>query len=696
MLAKDVRMAGYGVAAPRAFYFGPANDGRVDLRTDGAVNENVYNSGEHFSDSHTSALTSNIVGGSGTINRFTGDVSFTFGGSAPITGTLVLASYSYYVSSQTLKPFTTGNVTNNMLALTNYSQTPASYGYNLCGSAAVSPTQYLYDFVMSGVDPSTTTADANCLVQWIRGWANGSTATTQKDWLLGPIYYSVPAVLTPPGTPYWYYGTALPDAAKTAYKTFAFGDPTDPSNLKGKSQRRSVLFVGSLDGMLHCFDAGAFRWGDNPATTFPENRGYFAGADYGDGHELWAFIPNNLIGRLKNNAMNVSNQSYVDASPAIADVYVYDSSQNATVWKSVVLSAEGSGGDTVFCLDVTDPTTPKFMWEFADPDLYRSRSSPGVGQIGQIMYSGSSKWVAFFVSGQTADSNADPSIYMIDIADGSVLQRIYLDSAGADGHGGIPSGQPALIDSDGNGYIDRIYIGTDKGFMYKVNIPDDPQSQACGGNITNCVINKGQTPLAAGTNHPLSIYASPAVMVDNTLSTSGTVSYTVRIFFGTGDNPFANDNINTASTTYTFYAYTDTDAKCACTSPATLTWFYTLAAGERVWASAFAAAGQVYFGTSTAETDDPCGSHGAQSSNSGKTYVFNARSGVGASGTGVAPLRMINTGNVTTAPLVEDQHLYVKTPTGLQSFGSGQYNNAVVSVNVPGTRVMYWREVYNQ
>ncbi|MBF0498139.1 MAG: prepilin-type N-terminal cleavage/methylation domain-containing protein [Deltaproteobacteria bacterium] len=45
MLAKDVRMAGYGVAAPRAFYFGPANDGRVDLRTDGAVNENVYNSG---------------------------------------------------------------------------------------------------------------------------------------------------------------------------------------------------------------------------------------------------------------------------------------------------------------------------------------------------------------------------------------------------------------------------------------------------------------------------------------------------------------------------------------------------------------------------------------------------------------------------------------------------------------------------
>ncbi|MBF0527645.1 MAG: prepilin-type N-terminal cleavage/methylation domain-containing protein, partial [Deltaproteobacteria bacterium] len=45
MLSKDVRMAGYGVAAPRAFYFGPASDGRVDLKADGAFTENVYNSG---------------------------------------------------------------------------------------------------------------------------------------------------------------------------------------------------------------------------------------------------------------------------------------------------------------------------------------------------------------------------------------------------------------------------------------------------------------------------------------------------------------------------------------------------------------------------------------------------------------------------------------------------------------------------
>ena len=36
-------------------------------------------------------------------------------------------------------------------------------------------------------------------------------------------------------------------------------------------------------------------------------------------------------------------------------------------------------------------------------------------------------------------------------------------------------------------------------------------------------------------------------------------------------------------------------------------------------------------------------------------------------------------GNVHFAPLVEDQHVYLMTPTGLQSLGSGIYNNELLS-----------------
>lgn len=117
-----------------------------------------------------------------------------------------------------------------------------------------------------------------------------------------------------------------------------------------------------------------------------------------------AFIPTNLLPRLKNNYLQGNDKAYVDASPALADVYV----NNA--WRTVLLAAEGNGGDTIFCLDVTDPTVPKFMWEFSDSDLFRSRSSPSVAQIGLILYQTTTKWVAFFVSGKTFDDMLYPSL----------------------------------------------------------------------------------------------------------------------------------------------------------------------------------------------------------------------------------------------------------------------------------------------
>ena len=112
------------------------------------------------------------------------------------------------------------------------------------------------------------------------------------------------------------------------------------------------------------------------------------------------------------------------------------------------------------------------------------------------------KWVAFFVTGKVEDSSLFPAIYMIDITDGSVLRRVVLDDPvdldesgtieGAEsdyGKGGVPSGQPAIVDSDENGYIDRMYVATDKGLMYKVNIPDDPEKSGESWDISHCVLN---------------------------------------------------------------------------------------------------------------------------------------------------------------------------------------------------------------
>ncbi|WP_212637654.1 PilC/PilY family type IV pilus protein [Desulfocicer vacuolatum] len=623
-----------------------------------ALTVNITDTTETFKDEHTDVLTGSL-GGVGTINRFTGEYSFSFN-TPPENGVPVKASYSYYTASSILSEFTISNITNAMLGL---------------DSTYIIPDGYVYDM---NDDDALDESDGDWLVNWVRGYKDGSS--TSKEWLLGPIDHSVPAVQIPPGIPRWYYGTAITDDEREDYDAF----------LDTWKERPTVVYVGSRDGMLHAFDGGKFRSGDNPDTTsIEENRGYFlweSGVpNYGTGEELWAFIPANLISRLKNNYLKKDDQAYVDASPTIADVNINSS------WKTVLLCAQGNGGDTVSCLDVTNPADPSFMWEFADPDLYRSRSSAAVSQIGRILVSGSPTWVAFFVSGKTYDDNLYPSVYIVNIEDGSLIQRVFLDDdpdGTARGKGGTASGQPAVVDSDENGYIDRIYIGSDKGYMYKINIPDDPDSVKYG--ITNCVINTDFTDddgNAVATKYQFQpVYASPSVITENTFSAKGELEYHVKIFFGTGDSPYYDEDINTADTRYHFFAYEDTSDKGAASdADVKLDWYMKLEEGHRVFASAFAAAGNIYFGTSTAETEDPCEAVD-DTANSGKTYAVDIEDGT--------VNFELTTGNVRVPPLITDEHLYIKTPEGnINPFGGGPYNNPVSMGATVTTSVRSWKEL---
>jgi len=352
---------------------------------------------------------------------------------------------------------------------------------------------------------------------------------------------------------------------------------------------------------------------------------------------------------------------------------------------------------------VTDPHNPQFLWEFADPDLFRSRSSPAVGQIGRIVVDGVAKWVAFFVSGKTYDTTLYPSIYMIDIADGSLIDRIYLDSVAA-GQGGVPSGQPAIVDSDGNGYIDRLYIGTDKGRLYKVNFSDDPDN--LWAPTTTLVVNSDFSDDDGSLDglgdpydvpvdqrwHP--IYASPAVVVDNRLAADGTIDYQVRIFFGTGDSPYFDEGIDMGNTTYHFFAYLDHAPKAGYDPGRSvnpdeieLDWFFALPAGQRIFASAFAAAGKIYFGTATSETEDPC-----DGSNGGQLFSFDA-AGYGI-GKPAVPDLVVDTGDITSSPLVEDEHLFIRTGTGMLKVGGGGYNNASQMGGFGDAQPASWREIF--
>ena len=109
--------------------------------------------------------------------------------------------------------------------------------------------------------------------------------------------------------------------------------------------RSEMAYVGDLNGMLHAIDTAS-------------------------GDEKWAYIPRNLLGKLKNVRTDPNapqDFAAVDASPTAADVY-YDHDNDANTanqWRTILVSPQGVGGRTVFALDITDPDPDDWsvLWE---------------------------------------------------------------------------------------------------------------------------------------------------------------------------------------------------------------------------------------------------------------------------------------------------------------------------------------------
>ena len=107
-------------------------------------------------------------------------------------------------------------------------------------------------------------------------------------------------------------------------------------------------------------------------------------------------------------------------------------------------------------------------------DLVEGWSAPNLGMI-QICTSscGAADQVlearhVMVVGGGLDKSNATGNwIYMVDVETGqSIYKQQLLDPVDLSS-GGAVAAEPAAVDSDGDGFLDRIYIATLKGFVYR-------------------------------------------------------------------------------------------------------------------------------------------------------------------------------------------------------------------------------------
>ena len=215
------------------------------------------------------------------------------------------------------------------------------------------------------------------LINYIYGYdaydEDGDGNTTEKrDWILGDILHSKPQIVN-----------------YNAYP-FTAANEADPGTNK------TVIFVGTNDGMLHAFrDA--------------------------DGKELWAFIPDNLLPNLQELTKTPAKHTYfVDSSPV---AYIFDNDHDGNIGPSeaadgdaddgshdkvILVFGERRGGNAYYALDVTNPLEPTLLWEIHGNSTYTATdATPGFGRLGEtwsepqysMMKLGSAEKVVAFIGG---------------------------------------------------------------------------------------------------------------------------------------------------------------------------------------------------------------------------------------------------------------------------------------------------------
>lgn len=247
------------------------------------------------------------------------------------------------------------------------------------------------------------------------------------------------------------------------YENYSWGSGYE-SYFNSMRDRPATLYVGANDGMLHAFNANT-------------------------GDERFAFMPKAVIPAVAELTQpNYIHRYFVDGSPVVADI-------KTTSWKTVLLGSLGRGGNTLFALDITDPTsfnTSDFMWEQSYDALGQTTSKPLIARLKN------GKWVAVIGYGYNNTRSTRGGLLVIDIVNnGNVLWQIDLPASVATDNG---IGQIEGWDADGDGNLDWVFGGDLHGNIWKFDLSvTDPQTNG---------VAYGGTPLfkavsAAGVKQPV-------------------------------------------------------------------------------------------------------------------------------------------------------------------------------------------------
>lgn len=375
-------------------------------------------------------------------------------------------------------------------------------------------------------------AERDFIVDYISGTAN------PDGWKLGDIFHSNPVAV---GSPSFFFDDFRSPAAFAAFR-------------ENQKNRPRMVFVGANDGQFHAFSI--------------------------DGEEKWSFIPPNLLPKLRLLAHSHPlrgdgrkvHRYFVDGPVTAADVWLgkgTGTSKKAQEWETLLVFGEGRGtrdgentpaylwsasqscekefspgydsGHPYYCgyyaFNVTNTATalPEFKW------LLKTRPGDGAyfGEpwsrmaIGRVLMDGRETWAGFIgggfnpaPSGEGSYPHRGKGFFVVRLSDGAVVwSRTRGDNELM--NSSIPAA-PAPVDTDGDGFIDTVYIGDLGGNVWRFKFCAREDEEDAVSKGVHCGIGDwgGELFFRASGGFARPIFTTATVASD---------SQYIWVFWGTGD-----------------------------------------------------------------------------------------------------------------------------------------------------------------
>ncbi|WP_372763922.1 pilus assembly protein [Litorivivens sp.] len=331
---------------------------------------------------------------------------------------------------------------------------------------------------------STASLTADNLIDWIRGEDNAGNESS-----IGPC------PLKSDGTRTYNDGSACSISIRpSSHGDVLHSRPAvinygDIDNDNGNNESDVVVFYGSNDGLFRAINGNQTRSinGVRP------------------GGELWSFVAPEFFTKFKrlyNDDPRINYTGIADPNAIPRDYFFdgtttsllddrpYDAATTPTGGKRYVFLSARRGGNIIYALDVTTPTSPQFLWSVSDadlPELGQTWSQPKVTQVDGYDYP-----VLVFGAGYDTAEDSDPApavtdidegrgIVVLDVRNGDLVWGAFPSCTGVT----VPSGAAcvensslnrpiaadiALFDNNFDGKTDRLYAADMGGNIWRVDL----------------------------------------------------------------------------------------------------------------------------------------------------------------------------------------------------------------------------------